>query len=89
MSVTKAEKTEIIADNAQSTGDTGSVEVQVAVLTQRIANLTEHLRSNKKDNSTRRGLIGMVSKRSKLMKYLKGQDMTRYRALVNKLGIRG
>lgn len=88
MSVTQQEKTEIIQQHARKQGDTGSVEVQVAVLTQRIRNLTEHLRTHKKDVSTRRGLLGMVNKRSRLLRYLRRSDVSRYNALVGQLGIR-
>lgn len=88
MSVSKAEKTAIIQDNARGNGDTGSVEVQVAVLTARIQNLTTHLKKHRKDSSTTRGLVGMVAKRRKLLNYLRDQDTTRYQAIVQKLGIR-
>ncbi|MAW61228.1 MAG: 30S ribosomal protein S15 [Planctomycetes bacterium] len=88
MSVSKAEKTAVIAENAQNQGDTGSVEVQVAVLTTRISNLTTHLKKHRKDKSTTRGLVAMVAKRRKLLNYLRRQDTGRYQAIVQKLGIR-
>ena len=89
MSVTKERKGEIIKDFAINSNDTGSVEVQVAVLTTRIENLTNHLRTHKKDVSTRRGLLGMVNRRARLLRYLKRSDAKRYQALVQRLGIRG
>lgn len=88
MSVSKAEKTAIIEEWAQKSGDTGSVEVQVAVLTARISNLTTHLKKHRKDNTTTRGLVAMVSKRRKLLTYLKGLDASRYQKLVQTLQIR-
>ena len=88
MSVSKAEKTAIIEEWAQKSGDTGSVEVQVAVLTARIANLTTHLKKHRKDNTTTRGLVAMVSKRRKLLTYLRGLDTARYHKLVQTLKIR-
>jgi small subunit ribosomal protein S15 len=88
MSVSKAEKTAIIEEWAQKSGDTGSVEVQVAVLTARIANLTTHLKKHRKDNTTTRGLVAMVSKRRKLLTYLRGLDSDRYQKLVQTLKIR-
>lgn len=88
MSVSKAEKTAIIEEWAQKTGDTGSVEVQVAVLTARISNLTTHLKKHRKDNTTTRGLVAMVSKRRKLLTYLKGLDTGRYQKLVQTLKVR-
>lgn len=68
--------------------DTGSADVQIAILTSRIQNLTEHLRSNKKDHSSRRGLIMLVSKRRRLLDYIKGKDVARYQELIKRLGIR-
>ena len=88
MSVTAEKKQEIIKDNAQAKGDTGSPEVQVAILTERIRNLTEHCKSNHKDNHSRRGLLMMVNKRRNLLAYLKKTDVERYNALIQKLGLR-
>ena len=88
MSVTAERKQEIIKDNAQSKGDTGSPEVQVAILTERIANLTEHFKSHAKDNHSRRGLLMLVNKRRSLLDYLKREDNARYTALIAKLGLR-
>ena len=81
-------KQEIIRDYATGEGDTGSPEVQVAVLTQRIRHLTEHLRTHKHDYHSRRGLLKMVGKRRRLLKYLQKKDVERYRALIAKLGLR-
>jgi len=88
MSVTAARKQEIIQDNAVGNGDTGSPEVQVAILTERIRNLTEHFKDHKKDNHSRRGLLMMVNKRRSLLAYLKKKDLGRYNALIQKLGLR-
>ena len=88
MSVTAERKQEIIKDNAQSSGDTGSPEVQVAILTERIVNLTEHFKTHAKDNHSRRGLLMLVNKRRSLLDYLKGKDRDRYTALIAKLGLR-
>ncbi len=88
MSVTPEEKAKIIKDNAQAEGDTGSPEVQVAILTQRIRNLTDHFKGNHKDNHSRRGLLMMVNKRRNLLAYLKKKDVERYNALIQKLGLR-
>jgi small subunit ribosomal protein S15 len=88
MSVTAERKQEIIKDNAQSSGDTGSPEVQVAILTERIANLTEHFKTHAKDNHSRRGLLMLVNKRRSLLDYLKREDNARYAALIAKLGLR-
>ena len=88
MSVTAERKAEIIKDNAQSEGDTGSPEVQVAILTERIRNLTEHFKDNHKDNHSRRGLLMMVNQRRKLLAFLKKMDVERYNALIQKLGLR-
>jgi len=88
MSVTAEKKREIIQDNATSSGDTGSPEVQVAVLTERIRNLTEHFKDHHKDNHSRRGLLKMVNKRRSLLAYLKAKDLDRYNALIQKLGLR-
>ena len=75
-------------DNAQSKGDTGSPEVQVAILTERIRNLTEHFKDHHKDNHSRRGLLMMVNKRRSLLAYLKKKDVERYNGLIQKLGLR-
>lgn len=88
MSVTAEKKQEVIQDNAQNKGDTGSPEVQVAILTERIRNLTEHFKDHHKDNHSRRGLIKMVNKRRSLLAYLKSKDVERYNALIQKLGLR-
>ena len=88
MSVTAEKKQEIIQDNAQAKGDTGSPEVQVAILTERIRNLTEHFKGHHKDNHSRRGLLMMVNKRRSLLAYLKKKDVERYNSLIQKLGLR-
>lgn len=88
MSVTAEKKQEIIRDNARDTNDTGSPEVQVAILTERIRNLTEHFKGHHKDNHSRRGLLMMVNKRRSLLAYLKNKDVERYNALIQKLGLR-
>ena len=82
------EKNEIIATYATHEGDTGSPEVQIALLTYRINHLNEHLKANKQDNHSRRGLLKMVGKRRGLLDYLKEKDITRYRAIVEALGLR-
>ena len=86
--ITKEKKTEVINSNATHEGDTGSPEVQVALLTARINHLNEHLRDNKNDHHSRRGLLLMVGQRRGLLDYLKRKDIERYRALVAKLGLR-
>ena len=86
--ISKEKKTAIINEYARFEGDTGSPEVQIAVLTARIAELTEHLKTNKKDHHSRRGLLKMVGKRRGLLDYLKETDIEGYRALIEKLGIR-
>ena len=88
MSVTAEKKQEIIKDNARAKNDTGSPEVQVAILTERIRNLTEHFKGHHKDNHSRRGLLMMVNKRRTLLAYLKKTDVERYNALIQKLGLR-
>ena len=88
MSITAERKSALIEDNAQNAGDTGSPEVQVAILTERIANLTEHFKGHHKDNHSRRGLLMMVNKRRSLLDYLKKKDEARYTALIAKLGLR-
>ena len=86
--LTKETKTQIISEYARSDGDTGSAEVQVAVLTRRIADLTEHLKIHKHDHASRRGLLQMVGRRRRLLDYLKNEDIERYRALIAQLGLR-
>lgn len=88
MSVAAEKKQEIIKDNARQANDTGSPEVQVAILTERIRNLTEHFKGHHKDNHSRRGLLMMVNKRRSLLDYLKKKDVERYNALIQKLGLR-
>ena len=88
MSVTAEKKQEIIETNARAKGDTGSPEVQVAILTERINNLTQHFKSHAKDNHSRRGLLMLVNKRRSLLDYLRRKDSTRYTDLIAKLGLR-
>ncbi|MEL6388448.1 MAG: 30S ribosomal protein S15 [Pseudomonadota bacterium] len=88
MSISPEKKAELIKKFAQTEGDTGSPEVQVAVLTERINNLTEHFKGNHKDHHSRRGLLKMVATRRKLLDYVKGKDESRYKALIEELGIR-
>ena len=88
MSVTVERKKEVIAQFATKAGDTGSPDVQVAVLSERIANLTEHFKTHVKDNHSRRGLIKMVSQRRRLLDYIKATDQARYEALIQRLGLR-
>jgi small subunit ribosomal protein S15 len=88
MSITAEDKDRIIKEFARAAGDTGSPEVQVAVLSKRISNLTEHFKSHAKDNHSRRGLLKLVATRRKLLDYLKSKDEARYRDLIGKLGIR-
>jgi small subunit ribosomal protein S15 len=88
LTVAATRKAEIIKDNAQGEGDTGSPEVQIAILTERIVNLTEHFKTHAKDNHSRRGLLMMVNKRRSLLDYLKKSDVARYTALITKLGLR-
>jgi len=88
MSVTAEKKQEIIKDNARAKGDTGSPEVQVAILTARINTLQGHFKDHHKDNHSRRGLLTMVNKRRSLLDYLKRKDVDRYNALIAKLGLR-
>jgi small subunit ribosomal protein S15 len=88
MSITAERKSALIKDNAVKDKDTGSPEVQVAILTERITNLTEHFKSHVKDNHSRRGLLKMVSRRRTLLDYVKSKDEARYKALITKLGIR-
>ena len=88
MSVAPERKTEVIKDHARNDGDTGSPEVQVAILTERISNLTGHFKDHHKDNHSRYGLLAMVNKRRKLLAYLKNKDLARYNDLITKLGLR-
>jgi small subunit ribosomal protein S15 len=88
MSVTAERKTALIEDNARASGDTGSPEVQIAILTERIKNLTEHFKTHAKDNHSRRGLLMLVNKRRSLLDYLKRKDVQRYADLISKLGLR-
>ena len=86
--ITKEMKQEIMTKYARTEGDTGSPEVQIAILTKRISDLTEHLKTHKKDNHSRSGLFKMIGKRRNLLNYLKKKDIERYRATIEKLGIR-
>ena len=88
MSLTAEQKREVIAEFGEGEKDTGKPEVQVALLTRRIEELTEHLKVNKKDHHSRRGLLKLVGQRRRLLRYLKGQDLERYRTLLGKLGLR-
>ena len=88
MSITAERKQALIGEYANDKQDTGSPEVQVAILTERIANLTEHFKSHKKDNHSRRGLLKMVSQRRRLLDYVKASDEERYKKLIGRLGIR-
>jgi small subunit ribosomal protein S15 len=88
MAISVAQKAQIVADNKRGTGDTGSPEVQVALLTARINDLTGHFKEHVKDHHSRRGLLRMVSQRRKLLDYLKRVDSDRYRALIERLGLR-
>jgi small subunit ribosomal protein S15 len=88
MSITAERKTALVNEYAQKSGDTGSPEVQVAILTERINNLTGHFKTHTKDNHSRRGLLKLVSQRRSLLDYLKKKDEGRYRTLIEKLGIR-
>ena len=88
MSVTLERKKEVISQYARKEGDTGSPEVQVAVLSERIANLTEHFKTHVNDNHSRRGLIKLVSQRRRLLDYVKATDAQRYEALIQRLGLR-
>jgi small subunit ribosomal protein S15 len=88
MSITLERKAELIREHARGEGDTGSAEVQVAILSERISNLTEHFKSHKKDNHSRRGLLKLVSQRRRLLDHLKASDQGRYQALIEKLGLR-
>ncbi|MEM7301270.1 MAG: 30S ribosomal protein S15 [Pseudomonadota bacterium] len=88
MSITPERKAELINEYATKDGDTGSPEVQIAVLTERISNLTEHFKSHKKDNHSRRGLLKMVSQRRRLLDYTRGKDEARYQDIIKRLGLR-
>ncbi|OZG32076.1 30S ribosomal protein S15 [Rickettsia endosymbiont of Culicoides newsteadi] len=88
MSVTAQRKQQLIAEYATKENDTGSSEVQCAILTERISNLTEHFKTNHKDFSSRRGLLMLVGRRRRLLDYIKKQSLSRYLSLINKLGIR-
>lgn len=88
MALTQERKTQLIQDHKVHESDTGSPEVQVAILTENIVNLTNHLRVHKKDHHSRRGLLKMVGQRRKLLSYLKNKDVRRYSALIEKLGLR-
>ena len=89
MSITAERKTALISEYAVKDGDTGSPEVQVAILSERIANLTEHFKLHKKDKHSRRGLLMLVSRRRRLLDYLKRNDRDRYATLIGRLGLRG
>jgi small subunit ribosomal protein S15 len=88
MSIAAERKSALIQEHARGEADTGSPEVQVAILTERITNLTEHFKAHKKDNHSRRGLLAMVSRRRRLLDYLKDRDPSRYQSIIEKLGIR-
>ena len=88
LSITKERTAELIAEYGKDANDSGNVEVQVAILTERIRNLTEHLKVHQKDNHTRRGLMKLIGKRRGLLKYIKKRDIEQYRSLVKRLGIR-
>ena len=88
MTITAERRQALIQDNARNEGDTGSPEVQIAILTERITNLTEHFKTHAKDNHSRRGLLMLVNKRRALLDYLKRKDGTRYAELIAKLGLR-
>ena len=88
MSFSKAQKTEVISGYRTHEADTGSPDVQVALISERISYLTEHFKSHPKDHHSRRGLLQLVGQRRRLLEYLKGKDLSRYRVLIGKLGIR-
>ncbi|MDG1691569.1 MAG: 30S ribosomal protein S15 [Alphaproteobacteria bacterium] len=88
MSITAERKDALIKEYATVAGDTGSPEVQVAILSERITNLTEHFQTHAKDNHSRRGLLKMVSQRRRLLDYVKGRDVERYKSLIERLGLR-
>ena len=89
VALTSEQKTSIMAEYATVEGDTGSPEVQIAMLSKRISDLTEHLKYHKHDHHTRRGLLALVGRRRRLLKYLEKTDVARYRSLIQRLGIRG
>lgn len=88
MATTQAEKQQIIADYRREEADTGSPEVQIALLSRRINELTEHVKRHRKDHHSRRGLLSMVGKRRRLLEYLRREDVERYRSLIDRLGLR-
>ena len=88
MSITPERKAALIKEYATKEGDTGSPEVQIAILSERIANLTEHFKDHKKDNHSRRGLLAMVSQRRRLLDYVRGIEEARYKSLIERLGLR-
>ena len=88
MSITAERKAEVIKSHARGDADTGSAEVQVAIMSERISNLTEHFKTHKKDNHSRRGLLKMVSQRRRLLDHLKSSDQDRYQTLIQTLGLR-
>jgi small subunit ribosomal protein S15 len=88
MTISKERKQELIDEHRHSDGDTGSPEVQIAILTERINGLTEHMRTHRKDFASRRGLLGLVSRRRRLLDYVRGEDPQRYLDIIGKLGIR-
>lgn len=88
MSITSERKQELVKEYATTDGDTGSPEVQVAILTERIVNLTEHFKTHKKDNHSRRGLLKLVNQRRRLLDYVKANDNERYQSLIQRLGLR-
>jgi small subunit ribosomal protein S15 len=89
LSITQARKAEVVAQHRKGEADTGSAEVQIAILTERIQNLQQHFEAHKKDHHSRRGLLKMVGRRRRLLRYLQNSDLPSYRGLVDKLGIRG
>jgi small subunit ribosomal protein S15 len=88
MALLKEDKNQMIAEHARSDGDTGSPEVQIAILSRRISDLTDHLKDHPKDHHSRRGLLRLVGRRRRLLEYLRREDVERYRSLIGKLGLR-
>ncbi len=88
MTISKERKSEVISEHGKAKDDTGSPEVQIAILTERINGLTEHMRTHRKDYASRRGLLGLVSRRRRLLDYVRGEDPQRYLDIIGKLGIR-
>lgn len=88
MTISKERKSEVVSEHGSTQTDTGSPEVQIAILTERINGLTEHMRTHRKDYASRRGLLGLVSRRRRLLDYVRGQDPQRYLDIIGKLGIR-